>query len=851
TVTTQSALLNESFRTSSSTIAIVPADMHHFTVTAADTSVMSVGESRQISVTAYDAYNNLTGYAGPLSLTFTGANSSPAPSIAAATCSNSSGVDVAFGQSVALTFTNSVATTTFKPYKAEVTSIKATTGSITTSTEHALALTVKHGAANHLKFADNLPTPQAAGTAFNFDTTLDAVDIYDNICDGANGAAAYNSSGRTVIYTLSGVSDGPESGTDIFINPVAFSAGRSTTPLSATLYRGQSTTITPSTTDLTGTNVASNTLLVNAAAVNRIRFSQQPSTAGTTNVAFAEQPQVAISDAYGNPCSNVTGQVTLRASSTSGAYTPVVNGSLSSASGLTVTSNNGVATFTGVKYSYPEEIYLEAQASVSGYTVNPIYSYKMTLSTLNELTVQLVTAGISNTVSSVANTAADKVPVFAFRVTDAGVDGYSGSMTKITINRDTTIDTSSDWTDFISGAYLSDGTIQILGTITANTITFGSGNTVVYYVPNGSNKTYTLSLILKPTLPEGADNKVFAFSADVNDDILMASPTTSTYAQSAALTDNATLTVVATKFKVTGSGGETSLNMNAGTETVIVLKAVDANNNLDTDYHADVVKNIVFTGANVSGLNNAPTATDLGGGDTPFGTSTPIQFSGGVNTSTVTLKLYKSETAFITATDDSFPALTTSGGDRLTIVVAGGAAATLTWSTQPNNKAVASSPWKEFVVAVSDAYGNVSSSSSEITVSPTGGTTTPASTATVTAVNGLATFSNYAVTCASYPGTVTLVASGAGVAPSAASGAVTVDERFSIVFTVVDSVNASALTELKFSATDAASGATVLAESTKNSPFTLSGANSIDYGTYNFKFAKDLYVETTVEKTVG
>jgi alpha-tubulin suppressor-like RCC1 family protein len=850
TVTTTSALLNASYRTSSVTFSVVPASMHHFVVTASDTSAMTAGGERVLTVTSYDIYNNLTQFTGSLDVIFSGASASPSPAAAVPTCSNASGTDVSIGGSTVLSFSNSVATTTFKAYRAGTVLIKATSGSVTTSDAQALNLVVRHSTADHMKFHAALPTPLVAGTAFNFDTTLDVVDVYDNICDGANGAAAYTASGRTITYTLSGTANGPESGVDVYTTLVSFAAGQSTTDLSATLFCAQTTTVTASMAALTGANVASNSLVVNAAVVNKLRFAQQPSITAVTNTVLTQQPQVAISDQYGNACSNVTGQITLRASTTTGSYTPVTNGSLTSTSGLTLTTTNGVAAFTGVKYSYPEEIYLEAEASISGYTVDPLYSFKVTVSTLAEVSVAAVTTGISNTVSSVANSSAQRVAVFAFRATDAGADGYAIDMNRIVVNRATATDTTSDWRDYIAAAYISDGTVNILGTVAANTITFGSGATTIFSVPNASNKTYTLSLVVKSTLPLGADNKVFAFSLDPNDDITLNTPATSSYAAAAALTDNAALTVEATKLRVRGSGGESSVNVNAGEGLVITIAAMDTNNNIDADYDPDLVRNITFSGASTSILGNVPTATDLGGGPTEFGLPTPIRFSGGGNTSTITMVLYQAETAYIVATDDRDPALTTTAQDRLCAIVAGGSAATLAWSTQPTPKAVASAPWKQFVVAVSDAYGNTASSSIDVTITPTGGSTGSGATDTVTAVDGLAIFSNYFVTCPGYPGYVTLVASGAGVTNSAACNTVSVDEKYTIIVSLKDSVNATDLSEFTYSVTDAASGSMLIAETPTNSPFTLSGSGSLGYGTYNFTFAKDLYVETTAEKTL-
>ncbi|MHA8102759.1 hypothetical protein PQG46_13060, partial [Aquirufa nivalisilvae] len=76
-------------------------------------------------------------------------------------------------------------------------------------------------------------------------------------------------------------------------------------------------------------------------------------------------------------------------------------------------------------------------------------------------------------------------------------------------------------------------------------------------------------------------------------------------------------------------------------------------------------KSIVFSGANSStNPSTAATASDKVSADINFGTATVVTFSNGVGTTSV--KLYKSETALLVATQG---AVTTSGSDRLSIVV--------------------------------------------------------------------------------------------------------------------------------------------------------------------------------------
>jgi len=123
--------------------------------------------------------------------------------------------------------------------------------------EDTLGVTVRHGAADHLKFRDNIPPPLPAGK-FQVEVPFElgvlmAVDSYDNVVDGANGATPYSGL-KTVAYTLSGLSDAPDgSVTDAYTNFVSFLNGQSTTPLVTRLYRAQTTTITAhATKDLLG-----------------------------------------------------------------------------------------------------------------------------------------------------------------------------------------------------------------------------------------------------------------------------------------------------------------------------------------------------------------------------------------------------------------------------------------------------------------------------------------------------------------------------------------------------------------------------------------------------------------------
>ncbi|MDD5477349.1 MAG: hypothetical protein PHG87_03995 [Candidatus Omnitrophica bacterium] len=818
-------------------LSVVPAGLSYFKVSAADTSVMTTGGSRAITVTAYDLQNNIKTDVSTVNVVFSGANSSPSAS--APTCTNNLAADTAFGTSTALNFVNGVATTTFKAYKAEVTHIKATAGAATTSDINALNITVKHGAANHLKFSAAFTEPQGgfqAGVGFTL-SVLNGVDLYDNICDGANGATAYSGT-KAITYALSGTANAPDgSAQDTYTNSVVFNAGLSTSTLNTTLYRAQTTSITASDALLTGINAASGSIMVNPKPVSKLFFTQQPSTASLTNVALTQQPIVSVADMYGNAVTSAVDQVTLKASTTTGIYTAATNGTLSGTA-LSVNLVNGKAVFSGIKYSYPETIYLKASAANAA--VVDIYSFGIAFGTATDGTLTAGPLVEPAEISSTVDSDGARVNIFDFKVSDAGTDGYGIPIKQIRINRNTLADTTGGWSTYIAGAKISDGTTTLLGTITDNVLTFGAGTSTIYTVADAGNKTFTLSIYLKQSLPVGADGKFLGFSINPNTDITV-DAVGSQFTTATALTSSTKVQVTITKFMVSASAS----SMLAGNGIAINIKGTDINGNIDTDYIGD--KEIIFSGASVASTGTNPTCTNYSAVGINFGGITLVSFAAGQSSSTITMKLYKAETAVIKATtSDSL--FTTSAADALNITVTGGVASKLSWNTQPVATVAANAPWSAFKVSVVDAYGNTASSAINVTVAPTGGTLSAAATAQVAAVSGIATFDNFAVYCAAYPGTVTLNATAAGVTASGASNNVTVGEKYAITMKAFDSVNGSPLTEVTLKIIDSNTGLLVSGLTNPiigNSPFSF----NLPYGKYSFNFNKTAYVESTVNKT--
>ena len=849
------------FKTGTSgNILVNPAATSYFTLS--EPSDITAGTEATYTVTRYDEYGNLRTAGVQTVYLFsdsTGNDEFRETSAGTGVVS----VDIADGQSAKAFYYYDDKVGDWTITASEATPANGPTG-ITDDTD---AITVRHNTTDHLKFSANIPVPGPgfkAGTAFPLGT-LHAVDLYGNLCDGANTATAYTGTGieaKTIAYSLSGTDDAPNgTAADSYIYSVEFTGGVSTTTLTTTLYRAQPTTITANATDLSGTDEASNSITVGAGLPDQLSFSQQPSTTCLTNVALTNQPIAAVADEYGNTCTTGSDQITLAGSITNGAETPVftavTNGALS-ADALTVETSGGTAAFSGVKYTYPEQIYLRASGA-GDYTED--YSYQITFSTAsNDGTMEAGILSEPTDISSIVDTLEEKVDIFDFKITDSGTDGYGLVLTKIVITRDTNPsnpnkDTTGGWTDYIDAAYITDGTTSKLAlSVTNDAITFGDGNSEIYTIANTAingtdvSRTFTLSIYLEDSLPIGADGQTIAFDIDPNDDISIYTidsiPISSGFAVGNSVTGSTDVEVTATKFIVTGSVASVA----AGAESTISIKATDANNSIDMDY-AGSPRQIVFSGATPAPSVAVPTYPPTCNG-VDFGSPTGVNFVSGESSSTITMLLYKAEGASIKATEGS---VTTSGADAHSIIVTGGDASELTWHTQPNDTVVGNAAWKAFKVSVTDAYGNISPESKTVTVTPTGAIfNSVTGTDEATAVSGIATFSNFRVYCASYPGlSVTLNATATGVTESGASSAVTVVERYNITIRVPDIVTGGDLDELTLTIRDPDTGVAVTGLTNPisgNSPLT---DIYLPYGAYQFNFEKELYVELTVNKTAS
>jgi hypothetical protein len=156
-----------------------------FTLTGSGSE--TAGVANPLGIKAIDPYGNtdLT-YTGDHSLTFTGANTSPAPSSTAPTVTDKSGAAQAFGGGETITFTNGVMTAggSMVLTKAETANVHVSDGAIGSSPD--LAVTVSAAAADHLKITSS---NSSLGSGSTRNLTAEIRDQYDNLRSGDNSTS--------------------------------------------------------------------------------------------------------------------------------------------------------------------------------------------------------------------------------------------------------------------------------------------------------------------------------------------------------------------------------------------------------------------------------------------------------------------------------------------------------------------------------------------------------------------------------------------------------------------------------------------------------------------------------------
>ncbi|HET7568462.1 MAG TPA: hypothetical protein VFJ91_10750, partial [Gaiellaceae bacterium] len=217
----------------------------------------------------------------------------------------------------------------------------------------------------------------------------------------------------------------------------------------------------------------------------------------------------------------------------------------------------------------------------------------------------------------------------------------AGSITMSATSADATH--KSTWT--LSSTNYVKRYFTVTNSATPVTWSGGNANTKFFYVTGDIQNSATEAnfVVAKDTDPSGTGSwSTLAATADA-----VGHGTTATSGISS-------LQSSATQFALGEPGGPDHFNLTpasttvtAGASTTLTITAVNSSNQTFTGYTGD--KTITLGGANNAPDGTVPTGSDKTAADVNFGTATTITFTNGVGTTTV--KLYKAETAHLTATD--------------------------------------------------------------------------------------------------------------------------------------------------------------------------------------------------------
>ncbi|MHA8064941.1 beta strand repeat-containing protein, partial [Aquirufa aurantiipilula] len=715
-------------------VTVSPATFSKLALSLAGPQTNGIAFSGTNSLTALDAYGNVvTGFdASGNNVTVT---TSLTGSITGLSGTNklTSASDFVNGvanlTSLGLKFTGTVGSGTFTFTPATGTAV--TSGSIS----------INSGSATYLVITGT-GTQTAGGTQT---ITITAKDAQGNTATTYTGDKSLTFSGAN---SSTSPTTAPSVNTTAFASAttVNFSSGVATATLA--LYRAESATVAVS--DGTIAAAGSDRLSITVSAASLSKFALSFNSPQSSGVAFTGTNTITAQDAYGNTVtgfsaatnnvtitSNLTGSISgLSGTNKLSGAGDFVSGVADVASSLIFTGNTGNGTFT-------------ATATTGGATGTSLVTIGAGAATKLVITGSSTqTAGASQTITITAKDASGNTAsgyTGAKSLTFSGATSSSSPVTAATVaGTNVGTATSISFSNGVATASLNlyqvesavlaatDGSISAAGsdrlTVAVSAGSFSKlavsltspqtsgtafsgtnsltaldayGNTVTGFDASANNITVTTSLsgtisgLSGTTKLSGAGD----FSngvASVNSLIYTGTAGTGTFtftpASGTAVTSgNVTIGAgSASKFIVTGTGTQT-----AGASQNITITAKDASGNTATGYTG--AKSITFSGANAS---SSPATTPTVAG-TNFGTATSVTFSNGV--ATVSMSLYKVESASVVATDGS---VTTSGSDRLSVTVSPATFSKLALSlVGPQTNGIAFSGTNSLTAL--DAYGNV------------------------------------------------------------------------------------------------------------------------------------------------
>jgi hypothetical protein len=603
------------------------------------------------------------------------------------------------------------------------------------------------------------PSDSTAGVAFPTQPVVQATDGFGHIDTTFTGSV-------TVAIKPGTGTAGATLGGTLTVSAVSGAATFSglNINLAGTAYQ-----LTASSAGLTGADSA--TFNIGAGTATQLAFTTSPSNS-TAGAAFPTQPVVEARDALGNRDTSYTGAVTLVIKAGTGTGGALLGGT------LTVNAVAGVATFSGLSINLPGTAY---QLTASSGALATADSTAFNISAGPAVTLVFATspsdsaAGVAfptqpvvhaldaggnlattfNGTVTVAITAgsgtagATLAPPANLTVTAVnGVATFSGLNINLAGTAYRLTATSAGLTSADSATFnitAGPATQLIFNTSPGNTpagVAFGS-QPVVHALDAHGNlaTTYTgaVTIAIKPgtgtagavlggVLTVNAVNGIATFSGLNIDRIGIAYQLT---ASAAGLTgaDSAAFNITADRLVFTTSPSNSTAG--AAFPTQPVLQAVDSFGTLDTNFNGAVTV-AIKPGTGTAGAT-------LGGTVTVNAAAGVVTFSGlNINLAGTAYQLIAaSGTINSTATGDSAPFNITAS-----------AAAQLVFTTSPSNSTAGVAFPTQPVVEARDQFGNLDTSfGGAVTVAiktgtgTAGATLAPPANLTVTAVNGVATFS--------------------------------------------------------------------------------------------------------------
>lgn len=595
----------------------------------------TAGVAQTITVKAYDMYNNpATRFVGTKSLTFTGANLSPAPPYYPI-------VDgVHFGTATPISFSGGIATASMTLYKEETVDIASNhtdaaytdgiTGAsaldidaeyVSASVDNRLHIVVAQAAPAYFAITGN--ATQVAGVAQTI--TIRAYDNFNNPATNYSGTKSITFGGPAVspAPSTSPTIDGHVIGTatDLLFN----SSGQATA--SMVLYKVENILVSSSDGSMsTRTSPGEYRLAVNVTHAPANYYSVIPVSA-TQTAGTSQNITVTAFDAYNNQATTYAGDVALTFTGANPSPAPSTNPTVTNKTDVaTAFSSATTVTFAGGTATRSMALYLVETARIvatSGLITTPVitdYDYRATVAVNHAANTYFAVTGL--TTNQTAGTSRD--------IAITMYDPYNNIATSYAGSKSITFTGAAPSPNTPNAAFSPTANGTVFGSATALTFTAGVVTTVpmVLYNVETAHIVATDGGLTTPSSRNSFDYRLNIGVIHATEDFMT----------------------------ISGTGTQT-----AGTPQTITVRAYDHYNNLATRY--DGAKSLTFSGASASPEYLPTPSVSPVIGATVFGSATSLTFTAGVVTAS--MNLYKVENAQITATNGTI----TAGSHMLDVIV--------------------------------------------------------------------------------------------------------------------------------------------------------------------------------------